>query len=75
MKLFSLIDAYPSPKLIGLCKCLEGDTYGKLIPLLENTHIVGRPFQFFDIECRCIINCNLEEVNKVFLGFMCFASS
>ena len=26
LKLFSLTDAYASPKLIGSCECVEGDT-------------------------------------------------
>lgn len=51
LKLFSLTDAYASPKLIGFCECVEGDTQ-KFIPLLEHNHIVGWPFQSFDIESR-----------------------
>ena len=37
---------------IGSCKCYEGDTYEKLIPLLEGIHVVDWLFQFFDIESR-----------------------
>jgi hypothetical protein len=46
LKLFSLDDAYASSKLIGFCKCAEGDTYTKLMPLLEGIHVVDFPFQY-----------------------------
>ena len=32
---FSPGDAYASPKHIGYCKCVEGNTYAKLKPLLK----------------------------------------
>ena len=64
LKLFSLADAYASPYLIGSCKCVEGDTYAKLIPLIEGIHIVDWTFQLLFIEIRCKINCELEGLNK-----------
>ena len=66
LELFSLCDAYASPKLIGSCKCIEGDTCAKLIPLLEGIFIVDWPFQFFDIESRCKINYKLEGLHRAF---------
>ena len=60
LTLFSLVDAYASPYLVESCKCVEGDTYAKLKPLLEGIYILDCPFQFLDIESRCIINCKLE---------------
>ena len=36
--------------LLDLARNHEGDTYAKLIPLLEGIHIVDWPFQFFDID-------------------------
>ena len=67
LKVFSLADAHADPKLNGVCECVEGDTYANLIPLLDNIHIVDWPFQFFGINSRCMINCKLKELNKVFL--------
>ena len=40
LKLFSLIDACASSKFIGSCECAKGDSYAKLISLLEGIHIV-----------------------------------
>lgn len=33
LKLVSLVSTYPSPKLIGSCKCGESDIYVKFKPL------------------------------------------
>ena len=66
LKLFSLVDAYVCPEHIRYRECVEGDTYAKLIPLLEGIHIVDWPFQFFDIDCRCMINYKLVGLNRVF---------
>jgi hypothetical protein len=43
LKLLSLDDSNASPKLIQPCECGEGDTYVKLIPLLEGIQIVDWP--------------------------------
>ena len=45
---------------------IKGDTYAKLVPLLESIFVVNWPYQFFDIESRCIINYKLEGLNMVF---------
>ena len=67
LKLFSIVDAYATPKLIGFCKYVEVNTYAKLMPLPEGIHIVDWPFQFFYIESRCMINYKFEELNTYFL--------
>lgn len=64
--MFSLANAYASPKLIGFNECVEGDTYAKAIPLLEGIHIVDWPFQFFNIKSRCWIDSELEGFNIFF---------
>ena len=45
LKLFSHVDAYACPKLIGPCECVKDNTYAKLIVLLESIHVVDRSFQ------------------------------
>lgn len=61
LKLFSLANSNANPKLIGPFECAEGDTYAKL----EGIHIEDWPFQFFDVESRCKINCKLQGFNRV----------
>ena len=68
LKLFSILDSNTSPTLIGPCERIEGNTYAKLIPLLDDIHIVDWPFQFFDVESTCKIKCKLEGLNKVSLN-------
>ena len=53
LRLLSLVDAYAGQELIESCKCVEGDTYAELRPVLEGIHIVDWPFKLFDIESRC----------------------
>ena len=67
LKLFSLANSNANPKLIGPSECVEGDTYANLRPLLEGIYIGDWPFQFFDVESRCRINCKLEGFNRVSL--------
>lgn len=67
LKLFSLANFDANSKLIGPCKCAKGDTYAKLKPLLEGIHIVGWPFQCFDVENKCKIRCKLQGLNRVSL--------
>ena len=65
LKLFSLVVSNASPKFIGLCECVEGNTYAKLRPLLEVIHIVNWHFQFFDVNSICMINYELQGLNRV----------
>ena len=57
LKLFSLVDAYVSHELVGPCKCDEGDTYAKLIPLLEGVYIV-ESISFFDVKSTCRVSAS-----------------
>lgn len=40
LKYFSLVDVYASPEHFGFCKCVGGDTYVNLRPLLKGIYIV-----------------------------------
>ena len=67
LKLLPFANSNANPKHTGPCKCVEGNTYAKLRPLLEGVHIVDWHFQFFNVGNRCRINYKLEGLNKVSL--------
>ena len=43
------------------------NTCTKLKPLLEGIHIKDWPFQFFDIESKCMFICKSELLKRVIL--------
>lgn len=59
-KLSALSNVGVVPKLLGLCKCNEGDSYAKLHPLLEEIAIIEWPFHLCYIDNKCHINLNCE---------------
>jgi hypothetical protein len=67
LKLFSIVDAYASPKLIGFCEYVEGDTYAKLMPQLEGIQVVDWPFQSLNIRNKWTIDYKFEGLNRFIL--------
>ena len=63
-KYFALSNVGVVPKLLGLCKCNEGDSYVELRPLLEEIAIVEWPFHIYYIDNKCHINLKCEGLNK-----------